>query len=140
MKKLILTAIAAALLVLTGCGAVGNAGQGKPGGGGGGTAAGTTTVTVNNVNFVPNNGSVTVKAGQAVKFVDPAGTGGLHYLLTGTKGSLTPMPGAPAVLSTPNGMAINAGDTKSITFANAGTFMITCTIHPYMEVTVVVTP
>jgi plastocyanin len=140
MKKLILTAVAAALLVLAGCGAVGNTAQGKPGGGGGGAAAGTATVTMSDINFVPNNGSVTIKAGQAVKFVDPAGTGGLHYLLTGTKGTLTPMTGAPAVLSTPAGMTINAGDTKSITFANAGTFMITCTIHPYMEVTVVVTP
>jgi plastocyanin len=141
MKKLILTAIAAALLVLAGCGAVGNAaGQGNPVGGGGGTAAGTATITVNSFNFVPNNGSVTIKADQAVKFVDPAGTGGLHYLVTGTNGKLTPMSGAPPVLSTPNGMTINAGDSKTVTFANAGTFMITCTIHPYMEVTVVVTP
>jgi plastocyanin len=140
MKKLILTAIAAALLVLAGCGAVANAGQGKPVGGGGGTASGTATVTVNSFNFVPNDGSVTIKAGQAVKFVDPVGAGGLHFLVTGTNGRLTPMPGAPAVLSTPNGMTINAGDSKTVTFANAGTFMITCTIHPYMEVTVVVTP
>ena len=136
MKKLILTVATAAILVLAGCGTNGNA-QGNHGGG---TAAGTSTVNMSAINFVPNGSSVTVKAGQAVTFVDPAGTGGLHYLLTGTNGTLTPMPGAPAVLSTPNGMTINAGDTKAITFANAGTFMITCTIHPYMEVTVVVTP
>ena len=136
MKKLILTAIAVALLVLAGCGAVANAGQGNPVGGSGSTA----TVTVNSYNFVPNNGSVTIKAGQAVTFVDPVGTGGLHFLVTGTNGKLTPMPGAPPVLSTPNGMTINAGDSKTVTFANAGMFMITCTIHPYMEVTVVVMP
>jgi plastocyanin len=140
MKKLILTAIAAAVLVLAGCGAVGNAAQGNPVGGGGGTTTGAATVNMNSFNFVPNNGSVTIKAGQAVTFVDPAGTGGLHYLVTGTNGKLTSMPGAPPVLSTASGMAINAGDTKAVTFANAGTFMITCTIHPYMEVTVVVTP
>ncbi len=135
MKKLILIVATAALMVLAGCGTVGN-GQGT----GGGTAAGTSTVNMSAINFVPNSSRVTIKAGQAVTFVDPAGTGGLHYLLTGTNGTLTPVPGAPAVLSTPNGMTINAGDTKVITFANAGTFMITCTIHPYMEVTVVVTP
>jgi plastocyanin len=137
MKKLILTAITAALLVLAGCGAVGNAMQGNPGGGG--TAAGTSIVNMSAINFVPNNGNITVKAGQAVKFVDPQSTGGLHYLVTGTNGTLTPEKGAPAALSTSTGLPINAGDTKSITFPTAGTYMITCTIHPYMEVTIVVT-
>jgi plastocyanin len=140
MKKLILTAVASAMLFLAGCGATGTAAQGTPAGAGGGAAAGTAIVNMSNINFVPNGGKVTIRAGQAVKFVDPLATGGLHYLLTGTNGTLTPTPGAPAELSTTNGMAINAGDTKAITFANAGTFMITCTIHPYMEVTVVVTP
>jgi plastocyanin len=134
MKKLIFTVAVAILMFLAGCGAVGNA-QGTPGGG---TAAGT-TINMSAVNFVPNNSTFTIKAGQAVTFVDPAGSGGLHYLLTGTNGTLTPVPGAPAALSTPAGMTINTGDTKVITFANAGTFKITCTIHPYMEVTVVVT-
>ena len=50
MKKLILTAITAALLVLAGCGAVGNAMQGNPGGGG--TAAGTSIVNMSAINFV----------------------------------------------------------------------------------------
>jgi plastocyanin len=134
MKKLILMVVVGTLMVLAGCGAVGNA-QGNSGGG---TAAGTATVNMNAINFAPNNSTVTIKAGQAVTFVDPA-AGGLHYLLTGTNGRLTPAAGAPAALSTPTGMLINAGDTKVITFANAGKFMITCTLHPYMELTVVVT-
>src|SRR4051794_25747929 len=107
MKKLIFTLAVAILMFLAGCGAAGNA-QGNPGGG---TAAGT-TINMSAVNFVPNNSTFTIKAGQAVTFVDPAGSGGLHYLLTGTNGTLTPVPGAPAELSTPAGMTINAGDTK----------------------------
>jgi plastocyanin len=135
MKKLIFPLAMVAFLILAGCGATGNA-QGGPGGG---TATGTATITMDAVNFQPNNGKVTIKAGQAVTFSDPAATGGLHILVVGTNGALTPEPGAPAALSASAGLTINAGDTKPITFATAGTFMITCTIHPYMEVTVVVT-
>jgi plastocyanin len=134
MKKLIFPLAMLAFLVLAGCGAAGKA-QGDAGG----KATGTATVSMNAVNFEPNSGKVTIKAGQAVTFSDPAATGGVHILVVGTNGQLTPEPGAPAALNASAGMTINAGDTKSVTFANAGTFMITCTLHPYMEVTVVVT-
>lgn len=135
MKKLIFPLAMVAFLILAGCGATNNA-QGAQGGG---NATGTATITMDAVNFQPNNGKVTVKAGQAVTFSDPAATGGLHILVVGTNGTLKPAPGAPATLSAPAGLTINAGDTKPVTFATVGTYMITCTIHPYMEVTVVVT-
>jgi len=134
MKKLILPLAMLAFLVLAGCGAVGNA-QGNAGG----KATCPATVSMDAVNFQPNNGKVTIKAGQAVTFNDPAATGGLHILVVGSNGNLTPEPGAPPALSASAGLTINAGDTKAVTFANAGTYTITCTIHPYMEVTVVVT-
>jgi plastocyanin len=92
------------------------------------------------LNFVPNNGGVTIKAGQAVTFSDPAATGGIHILVTGTNGNFKSTAGAPAAFNTPTGTLLNAGDTMKVTFDQAGTYPITCTIHPYMEVTIHVTP
>ncbi|HEV2237202.1 MAG TPA: plastocyanin/azurin family copper-binding protein [Ktedonobacterales bacterium] len=135
MKKVLFPLTMLAFFILAGCGATSAA----QGGAGGGNAAGPATITMDAANFQPNNGKVTVQAGRAVTFKDPAATGGLHILVVGVNGKLTSQAGAPAELNTPMGLTINAGDTKPITFATAGTYKITCTIHPYMEVTVVVT-
>jgi plastocyanin len=82
--------------------------------------------------------AVTIKAGQAVHFVDP-NTGGVHILCVGKGTQCTPAPGAPDLLNTKEGWQVQAGDTRDVTFPTAGTYVIVCIIHPGMQVTVTVT-
>jgi plastocyanin len=82
--------------------------------------------------------SVTIKAGQSVLFDDS--TGGPHNLVIGTHGQFMAETGAPAQLNNQAGVPFDAGIKMNITFANAGTFNITCTFHPAMQATVTVTP
>jgi plastocyanin len=132
MRKLIFSLVLVLPFLVAACG-------GAAGGGGATAAPNTTpTITMNAMNFTGNT-KLSIKAGQAVLFDDPAGSGGTHFLLTGTNGRLTLETGAPSVFESPTGILFNAGDQKSITFANAGTFLITCTIHPYMQATIAVT-
>jgi plastocyanin len=55
--------------------------------------------------------NVTIKAGESVTFDDSSG--GTHHLVP--------------------------GDKKTVTFPTAGTYQITCTIHPSMQATITVT-
>lgn len=106
------------------------------GGDSGGAGSGTATITLGGSSFTGNT-SVTIKAGESVTFDDSSG--GTHMLVTGTNGQLAAAAGAPSELSSGSGLALQAGDTKTITFATAGTYQITCTIHPSMQATVTVT-
>jgi plastocyanin len=90
--------------------------------------------------FSFSHNSATVKAGQAVTFDDPASGGGVHNLVTGHNGSFTAEAGAPSQFAAATGLSFSPGDSKSITFPTAGTYTITCTIHPSMEATITVTP
>jgi len=80
--------------------------------------------------------SVTIRAGQTVKFDDSAGS--THNLVTGTDGKPSSEAGAPSELEG-NGLSLSGGDVKIVTFPTAGTYQITCTIHPFMQATVTVT-
>ena len=79
--------------------------------------------------------SVSIKAGEAVHFVDPA-SGGTHIICVGEGVKCVPTTGAPADLNTADGMMFNTGDTRDIVFPTAGTYHVVCIIHPGMEVTV----
>jgi plastocyanin len=94
--------------------------------------------TINMGGFSFANTSVTIKAGQAVNFNDPSDTGGSHVLVTGTNGQFTAAPGAPSQFATSVGFNFAPGDSMTITFPTAGTFSITCKIHPSMHATVTV--
>lgn len=83
--------------------------------------------------------SVTIKAGQAVLFTDPSANGGIHDLVIGHNGQFQAMSGGPSEFDSASGAAFSPGDQKVVTFAKAGTYPITCTIHPTMQVTVTVT-
>jgi plastocyanin len=83
--------------------------------------------------------NVTIKTGQAVLFDDPASSGGTHDLVIGHNGQFSAMSGAPSELNSATGMLISPGQRQIITFATAGTYPITCTIHPSMQATVTVT-
>lgn len=82
--------------------------------------------------------SVTIKAGQAVHFVDPT-TGGIHIICVGQGVQCAPQTGAPALLNTAQGLQFNQGDTRDIVFPTAGTYNVVCIIHPSMQVVVTVT-
>lgn len=82
--------------------------------------------------------SITIKAGQAVHFVDPA-SGGTHIICVGEGVKCVSQSGAPADLNTAEGMAFNTGDSKDIVFPTAGEYHVVCIIHPGMEVVVKVT-
>jgi plastocyanin len=112
-------------LALAGCGGASN-------GGGGGSG--------NEVDFGPasfSQTSVTIAAGQAVHFVDSQSSGGTHNLCIGSNGQCDSSGTGPAALHGP-GMMITPGQTEDVTFPTAGSFTVTCTIHPSMLLTVTV--
>ncbi len=96
------------------------------------------TVTMAGTSFASGT-STTIAAGQTVIFNDPSDTGGTHLLTTGSNGTFSVEPGAPAELSMPRGLPFSPGDSKTIVFPTAGTYHITCEIHPSMEVVITVT-
>ena len=98
-------------------------------------ASGAATISMSSFSF-SGNANVTIKAGQSVTFT----SSGTHILVTGTHGAYSPESGAPSQLNNSSGDAFSPGDSQSITFSNAGTFNITCMIHPSMQATVTVTP
>jgi plastocyanin len=100
----------------------------------GGNTSATATITMGFTSFTGTT-SVTIKAGQAVKFDDS--NGATHILVIGTNGMFHAQNGAPPELNSDSGTDFN-GDTKTITFPTAGTYQITCKIHPSMLATVTV--
>jgi plastocyanin len=104
-------------------------------------ACGQGSTAPNEVSMVAGDFStttITIKAGEAVHFTDPAGTGGTHTICLGTEGNCDVSAQGPGALQSP-GFTINAGDpAKDVTFATVGTYKITCSIHPAMNLTVVV--
>jgi plastocyanin len=103
-----------------------------------GSATGAATISMGAFSFSHN--TATVKAGQAVKFDDPASGGGTHNLVTGHGGIFAAQTGAPSEFATSSGLSFSAGDSKSVVFPTAGTYTITCTIHASMLATITVTP
>ncbi len=81
--------------------------------------------------------SVSIKAGQAIHFVDPA-SGGTHIICAGEGLKCAPQTGAPDALNTADGMTFSTGDSRDIVFPTAGTYNIVCIIHPGMEMTATV--
>jgi plastocyanin len=114
-------------LVLAACSSGNSAGSGSNG----------STISMGSGIFSGNT-SITIKAGNAVTFDDSAG--GPHDLVIGTNGQFVAASGAPSDLNNSAGVTFNGGDKKTIVFPNAGTFSITCRIHPSMQATVIVTP
>jgi plastocyanin len=102
---------------------------------GGSSSGGGSTLSMGGSSFTGAT-SITITAGQAVTFDDSSG--GTHDLVTGTGGKFTAATGAPDEFSTADGLKLQVGDKKTVTFNNAGTYQITCTIHPSMQATIVV--
>jgi plastocyanin len=91
------------------------------------------TVSLGAGSFVPT--SVTISAGQAVRFVDPASGGGTHKLCLGSGGACDDAAQDPVELVAP-GLSLAPGATQSVSFLHPGSYVVTCTIHPSMQLTV----
>jgi plastocyanin len=117
--------------------AIGSAllGCGKASGGGQTVSVPDTTVQMNTDNFVQT--TRTLKAGQTLLFSDTVDGGSTHVICLGQDMQCDAQAQGPSALTSP-GFTIMAGGTKSITFPTAGTYQITCTLHPYMNLTVIV--
>lgn len=126
MKKLSLATLPL-LLILT----VLAAGCGKPAAT---TSSGGNSVAMDASNFAIH--SITVKAGQSVVFDDSGG--GYHIICLGTDQVCDQTAQGPSELMG-QGFTINAPQTKNVVFATAGTYKVTCTVHPDMNLTVTVT-
>ncbi len=92
-------------------------------------------VHMSNTNFVQS--SITIKKGESITLV--ADTFISHVIANGTweNGTSKPSqePGAPVI----NNVSIGANNSETIgPFTSAGSFKIYCTIHPGMNLTVVV--
>src|SRR5262249_52874000 len=115
------TAALALLLLLAACGQ---------------SASAPNEVDMTGSDFSPTN--VTIKTGQVVHFSDPAGVGGTHIVCLGSDGNCDTAAQGPQALEGA-GFTINAGDPpKDVTFTTPGTYKITCSIHPSMNLTVTV--
>lgn len=139
MKKLALALIPLTLLFSLALGACGKpAADGGPNAtstGGNGGCKTSQTISLSQVDFADH--CVTVSANQPVTFDDPSSTGGFHIICTGANGSCQADANAPSDLGAP-GFTIQPGEQKQITFTTAGTYKLACTVHPAMNMTVIV--
>jgi plastocyanin len=126
MRACLVALLLGATLILSACAAAAGAA----------TAPGT-TLTMSASTFVGRT-SFTIHAGQALTLVDPASTGGIHNLVTGSNGLFMAESGAPAAIAAPAGIDFQPGRSQAITFTQPGTYSITCTIHPAMQATITV--
>ncbi len=62
-------------------------------------------------------------------------SGSTHILCIGENGACQSGAQGPSELTSANGMQVDPGQTKQVKFDTAGTYKITCTIHPTMNMT-----
>jgi plastocyanin len=115
----------AALILLAGCAASATPTPAGDGGGEGGGGAEGTTVTISGSSF---GDDITVPAGTSVTFVNEDSLP--HTVTNGSDGQ----PEDGALFD--NDVA--AGASTEVTFDEPGTYNVTCTIHPSMNMTVTV--
>lgn len=87
--------------------------------------------------------SLTIHAGQTVRFVNPTNGGGVHLLCVGANLKCAPTPGTPTALAGTGqiggGVISRAGEPPlDVTFPQPGIYQVICTIHPGMIVTIIV--
>ncbi len=126
MKKLSLALIPLLLLV-----AMFAIGCGKPAAT---STGGGNSVAMDATNFVTH--TITIKAGTALTFDDSSG--GYHVICLGKDQVCDQTATGPTELMG-QGFVINPPEKKDVTFATAGTYDVTCTVHPNMNLTVTVT-
>lgn len=120
MKKFLAALILIGTLALAACGNSSSASSGN-------------VVKMSATDFITK--SLTVKVGTSVEF----DSDGSHVIYTGNNAAYQAEAGAPSDLNNANGIVFNAGDKKSYIFSQAGTYAITCMVHPAMNMTITVT-
>ena len=105
----------------------------------------TSSPPTNNPNTVKTEGSsfnvssITIKKGSTITFVDDPNNGALHILVIGQDAQQQPEQGAPD-FSGNSGVRLDIGDSWTTPPWNtAGTYHVACTVHPTMNLTVIVT-
>jgi plastocyanin len=78
---------------------------------------------------------IVVQAGATLRLDDT--TGGYHHLCLGRDMACNLHAAGPEDFQG-NGLTISNGDVRSVVFSTSGTYEITCTIHPEMNLTVIV--
>lgn len=108
----------------------------------GGSPSGPASPAANTVHTVGAQFSpttITIKKGATITFVDDADNGALHILVIGQNAQQVNERGAPD-LGGASGTRIDVGDTWTTPpWTIAGTFHVACTVHPAMNLTVIVT-
>ena len=131
MKKAVVLVVPLLLilaLAITGCG--------KSGGDtGGGDEYTTPDVTMGQTDFTHH--ALTITAGTTVNFMTES-SGSTHILCIGENGACQSGAQGPSELTSANGMQVDPGQTKQVKFDTAGTYKITCTIHPTMNMIITV--
>ncbi len=94
-----------------------------------------TTVQLDQTNFVQTTRSI--KAGDTLIFDDTVSGGGLHIICLGKDQACDKSATGPSELMG-DGFTISPGGTKSVMFPTAGTYQITCSVHPNMNLVVTV--
>jgi plastocyanin len=132
MKKTVVLVVPLLLilaLAITGCGKSGG------GTGGSGDSYATPDVTMGQTDFTHH--SLTVTAGTEVKFITEQ-SGSTHILCIGENGACQSGAQGPSELTSANGLQVDPGQTKPVKFDTAGTYKVTCTIHPTMNLVITV--
>jgi plastocyanin len=118
----LLSLLAALILTLAACSAA--APSSDAGGDGGGDGGGDTGETVSMAGQAFSPSSLTIPAGTTVTFTDTSG----HTVTEGTDGTAVDDPIVDE----------QGGSDVPVTFEEAGTYNITCKIHPSMNMTITV--
>jgi len=105
----------------------------------------TSNTTSHNPNTVKTEGgsfsvpSITIKKGSTITFVDDPNNGALHILIIGRNAQQESENGSPDFRGA-SGVRIDVGDSWTTPpWNSAGKYHIACTIHPAMNLTVIVT-
>jgi plastocyanin len=127
MKKLfMLSIVAVTLWLLTSCGSTSSTASQNP-----------NTVRVIGATF--STSSITITKGSTITFADDPNNGALHILVIGQNAQQESEQGSPDFGGL-GGERLNIGDSwTSPPWNTAGAYHITCTIHPQMNLTVIVT-
>ncbi len=104
----------------------------------------TSNTTSNNPNTVKTEGgafdvsSITIKKGSTITFVDDPNNGALHILIIGQNAQQEAERGSPDFRGS-SGVRIDVGDSwTSPPWNTAGTYHVACSVHPAMNLTVIV--
>jgi plastocyanin len=138
MKRLMASVVLVSLLTLliAACGSSASANSNTTGSNtGSSSGSNTAVVQMGTTNFLQS--SVTLNKGENLKLVDTGSV--LHILNPGSWVNGTPTPATQKGLPTLNNLQFTGNDSHVIgPFNTAGTYHIYCTIHPGMNLTVIV--